>query len=565
MAEFDLVIRNGTVVDGTRLPAYRADLAIKDGRIARISGSIRPGGARELDASGCALLPGFVDLHCHYDAQLNWDPYATLSGWHGVTSLTIGQCGFGFAPTRPADREANMEMMSRIEAIPMASMRAGLRWDWETFPEYLDSLDRQGLGLNVACLFPYSPLRAYVIGVRESRERTRLSDAEQARICELFAEGMRAGAFGFSADKSLEDRPVDGSYLPTHVAADAEFFALAEILRDFGVGHIGWTRGIPDRMGENRDRAFLERLMQLSGRPLQWGLVMQVPGQPELHREQLRWLEDMQRRGYPMFAQSMCVTVSQTFTLEDYNGFDTMPAWLEATVGTVAERCAKLADPARRPALRAAMERDGRGDVEPWRKVRIVEVAEQRNYPVEGRSVGDLAAERGAHPVDVFLDLAVDEGLRTRFAWHDQHVPHPEIIGHPATHVSLSDGGAHTRYQTSAAWPTHFLSHWVRDQQLMRLEDAAWKMAALPAWIAGFRDRGTLREGLAADVVVCELERLRMAEPCYATDFPGGERRLVQKAEGYRYTLVNGAVTFEDGRETGALPGRLLRSYEMAG
>jgi N-acyl-D-aspartate/D-glutamate deacylase len=263
-----------------------------------------------------------------------------------------------------------------------------------------------------------------------------------------------------------------------------------------------------------------------------------------------------------MYAQCMAVWVSQTFTLEDYNGLDTSPHWLEATVGTREQRQALLADPARRPGLRADMDETGRGAPDAWDKVRIVEVAEARNYPVEGRSVGALARERGCHPVDAFLDLAVDEGLRTRFAWLDQHVPSPEILAHPATHVSLSDGGAHTRYQTSGAWPTVFLAEWVRDRALLSIQDAVWKMSALPAWIAGFRDRGTLREGLAADIVVCDLEHLGLAEPSYAHDFPGDERRLVQKARGWRYTIVNGAVTLEESEPTGALSGRVLRSYD---
>ena len=566
MPEFDVLIRGGTVLDGTRVAPYRADVGIVDGKIAQVSGRLRGGARTELDASGCYVAPGAVDLHCHYDAQVNWDPYCTLSGWHGITSLTIGQCGFGFAPTRPEDREANMEMMCRIEAIPMRAMRAGLRWDWITFPEYLDSLEQnQQLGVNVASLVPYSPLRAYVMGVEASRERSELTRDERAQIEHLFREGMRAGAFGFSADKSLEDRPEDGSYLPTHVAADEEFFALARILREFGVGHIGWTRGIPDRMGENRDRELLLRLMELSGRPLQWGLVMQVPDEPAIHREQLAWLSEVQRAGWPMYAQSMAVWVTQTFTLEDWNGLDTSPAWLEATVGDVEQRLTKLADPARRPALRADMDETGRGTPEAWDKVRVLEVAEARNYASEGRSIGEIARERGCHPVDAFLDLSVDEGLRSRFSWADQHVPSGEILAHPATHVSLSDGGAHTRYQTSGAWPTVFLSEWVRDRELMPLEDAAWKMSALPAWIAGFRDRGTLREGQAADVIVYDLEKLGLDEPRYAHDFPGEERRLVQKARGYRYTLVNGEVTLQESEPTGKLSGQLLRSRPAAG
>src|SRR5205809_6688555 len=210
MAEYDLVIRGGTVVDGTRLPAFKADVAVAQGRIARISGTIAGRGKRELDASGCIVAPGAVDLHTHYDAQLNWDPYCTLSGWHGVTTLTIGQCGFGFAPCRPEDRDLNMRMMNRIEAIPYDSMVKGMRWDWETFPEYLDSLERQGLGVNVASLVPYSPLRNYVLGPEAARERERVTDAELARLVALFRESMEAGAFGFSVDKLWENRLEDG-------------------------------------------------------------------------------------------------------------------------------------------------------------------------------------------------------------------------------------------------------------------------------------------------------------------------------------------------------------------
>ena len=566
MPEYDLVIRGGTVVDGTRLPAYKADVAVKDGKIAKISGGLAGSAKRELDASGCNVAPGAIDLHCHYDAQVNWDPYCTLSGWHGVTSLTIGQCGFGFAPTRPEDREANMEMMCRIEAIPMASMRAGMRWDWVTFPEYLDSIARQGLGVNIASLFPYSPARAYVMGVGESRERTQMTDAESHQIKALFREAMQAGAFGFSADKSLEDRPADGSYLPTHVAADQEFFDLAMILREFGVGHIGWTRGIPDRMGANQDRDFLIKLAELSGRPMHWGLVHTVPNRPEVHQEQLAWLEEMHRRGLPMYAQSMAVEVSQRFTMEDYNGFDTMPRWLEATLGSVEEREARLKDPDVRAGLKADMEAAGRGSMEAWSRYKVLEVTQERNHQYEGRTIADIARREGKEPLDAFLDLAVDEKLRCLFAAIGQHTPAGEILAHPNTHISLSDGGAHTRFHTASTWPTYFLSYWVREQQLMSVEDAHYKMSALPAWIAGFRDRGVLREGMAADVIVYDLDKIgfEQGDPVYETDFPGEERRLIQKATGYRYTIVNGVVTFEGTHCTEALPGKLLRSYEMA-
>ena len=266
MRTFDLIIRGGTVVDGTGVPRYKADVAIKDGRIAMISGVIKAGAAKELDASGCIVAPGAIDLHTHYDAQLNWDPYATLSGWFGVTSLTIGMCGFGFAPTRPDDRDQNMRMMDRIEAIPLESMRKGMRWDWETFPEFLDSLERHGLGVNVGSVFPFSPLRAYVLGMQDSRERTSVTDAELDQMQRIFREAMEAGAFGFSADKNLEDRPEDGSALPSHVASPREFLGLADVLGDFGVGQIAWTSFLCADPEENH--ALMLEMMERSGRPL---------------------------------------------------------------------------------------------------------------------------------------------------------------------------------------------------------------------------------------------------------------------------------------------------------
>jgi N-acyl-D-amino-acid deacylase len=540
-------------------------VAIAQGRIARISGTITGRGRRELDASGCIVAPGAVDLHTHYDAQLNWDPYCTLSGWHGVTTLTIGQCGFGFAPCRPEDRDLNMRMMNRIEAIPYDSMVKGMRWDWVTFPEYLASLERQGLGVNVASLFPYSPLRAWVLGARAARERTSVSDAELAQLRALFREGMAAGAFGFSADRNLIDRPEDGSFLPTQVASREEFLALAEVLREFGVGHIGWT--IPAEGLDGVRDPLANALMAASGRPLHWGAVVNIESYPGIWQAQLEWLEDMHRQGLPMYGQVVCMGVDTRFTLAEYNLFDDMPAWVQPLVGTAAERAAKL----RRPEMRAAMKRDlddclTTGFHKNWEKVKVLATAETRNARFDGWSVARLAAEQRKHPLDAFLDLALDEELRTEFALADFFSGDEEVlaklIAHPYTHISVSDGGAHTRFAVIATWPTHFLAHWVRDKGLMSLEDAHYKISALPAWIAGFRDRGLLREGFAADAIVYEPERLGFvhAEPVFADDFPGGERRIIQKARGYRWTIVNGTVTFEDGRCTGALPGKLLRS-----
>ena len=560
MNEFDVVIRGGTIVDGTGIPRYRGDLAIRDGRVARISGSIPAGAAKEIDASGCIVAPGAIDLHTHYDAQLNWDPYATLSGWFGVTSLTIGQCGFGFAPTRPEDRELNMRMMNRIEAIPLESMRLGMRWDWETFPEYLDSLDNQGLGVNVGSVFPFSPLRAYVIGMMASRERTSVTDTELNEMKRIFYEAMQAGAFGFSADMNTGDRPEDGSWLPSHVASNEEYLGLSEVLSEFGVGHIGWTiaqsGGLPPEKSPAKQRELLAQMMRTSGRPLH------VLLEQESARDE--WVAQMRAEGLPLFTQELVMEVNAEFQLSEYNLFDSLPGWVNPLVGSVEERTLKLKD----PDIRDEMKRDAdarqllRTD---WSRVTVLETMHERNYKYDGSTIAEIAAAQGKHPVDAFLDLALDEGLETVFAHPVDPRPLDENILSPYGHVSVSDGGAHTRYLTTSTWPVEFLTYWIRDRQIMSLEQGHYKMSALPGWFADFKDRGTLRVGDWADVMVYNLDELGFQHDkmIYAHDFPGGERRIIQKPTGLRYTLVNGAVTFEGNDCTGALPGKLLRSCDM--
>ncbi len=557
MREYDLVIRGGTIVDGTGVPKYRADLAVRDGRVALISGVIKAGAAKEIDASGCIVAPGAIDLHTHYDAQLNWDPYASMSGWFGVTSLTIGQCGFGFAPTRPEDRDLNMRMMNRIEAIPLESMRKGMRWDWETFPEFLDSLDRHGLGVNVGSLFPFSPLRGYVLGMKESRERTEVTDEELDQMRRIFREAMQAGAFGFSADKNLEDRPEDGSFLPSHVASEREFLALAEVLSEFGVGHIGWTAFLSADPEESHN--LIVKMMEVSGRPLHVGLEQgeetDGPG----------WVRSIRDRGLPLLAQEAITGNESLFSLAEYNMFDYMQNWVNPLVGTPAERAAKLSDPSVRAAMRQDVERIP-NDRTNWEKVKVV-AANERNNRYEGLPVAEVARIQNKDPLDTFLDLALEEDLQTTFSHINANPASEERIKDPYSHISLSDGGAHTKFVLGSEWPVDFLSRWIRDEGIMTLEEAHYKISSYPAWFANFKDRGMLRVGNWADVIVYDLNELGYLynRPTYANDFPGGERRLIEKPTGLRYTIVNGTVTFEGNDCTGALPGKLLRSCDMVG
>ena len=560
MKEYDVVIRGGTVVDGTGLPRHRADVAVKDGRVAMISGKIPAGAAKEIDASGCIVAPGAIDLHTHYDGQLNWDPYCTPGGWFGATTVNIGQCGFGFAPVRPEDRDLSMRMMNRIEAIPLKSMQVGLRWDWESYPEYLDSLDRQGLGLNVASLFPFSPLRGYVMGMIPSRQKTSATAKELNQMKQLFYEGMKAGSFGFAVDKNQEDRAEDAGAIPSHVASDAECLALAEVLGEFGAGWMGWTSGYtPD---DEKYLPLLTKMLRASGHPFHVSLGRTPAWQT--------WVKECRAEGLPVVPEKTAVYGVSRYTLAEFNQFDYMASWAHALVGTPQERAAKL----RKPEVREGMKRDAEVPLHArtnWEKTTVLEVVHERNHKYEGLTITKIAEMTGKHPVDVLIDLSLDEDLETVIGFRPDG---PEVeeklmagMRDPYTHISVSDGGAHTRFITLSRWPVEFLSKWVRDKEVMTLEQAHYKISAYPAWVASYNDRGTLSIGKAADMIVYKLDELGMLydEPIFTNDFPGGERRLIQKPKGLRYIVINGTVTFEEGECTGALPGKLLRSYDMVG
>jgi N-acyl-D-amino-acid deacylase len=580
MAEYDLVIRNGTIVDGTRVPAYRGDIGIRNGRIIAM-GNLTESAARTLDATGLIVAPGFIDIHTHYDAALSggtkWDPYASLSGWHGVTTVAIGNCGFGFAPVRPEDRERAMRRMERTESIPLSCMQAGMRWDWVTFPEYLNSLERGGLGVNAASLVPYSPLRAWVLGNDEARDPNyRVSEEQLQQMKNILREGLKAGGFGFSATFSMANRDYDGGYLPTHVAPREEFLEMASVMREFNRGSIEWTMG---RALQKLGHDFLIELAKTSGRPVNWNAIVYDPTHPENWRKELAWAEKAYKEAV-VLPVNICVPVEFEFTLETIGLFDNLPAWNEATLGTREERKAKLADPGRRAGLRADMDRarsvlPARNDSEAgqiamfrWNETFVDDVKLQKNRDLKGRSIAELAKQTGKHPVDALLDLAVEEDLKTEFAMqgliNNDEEAVAQIIKHPLTLVGSSDGGAHTKFLTLGRYPTHFLAHWVRDKQVMSLEEAHWRLSAMVGWAIGIRDRGWLREGMPADIVVYDLDRLRVKEMETIHDLPDGDWRRVQKPEGYRYVIVNGKITFEDGVCSNALPGKLLRSYDQA-
>ena len=562
MADFDVLVQGGIVVDGTGAQRYRADLGIRDGRIAAIGRLRRSDARRTLDAGGAMVAPGFIDLHTHYDAQLFWDPYLTLSGWHGVTSVVIGNCGFGFAPVRPEQRERSMLTMTRVEAIPYASMEHGLPWDWVTYPEFLASVERRPTAVNVLPYVPVAPMLVWVLGFDRAKTGARPTDAEHGALRRLLHEAMDAGGCGWSAQRLHPEGPgavqrdYDGGPMVTDVMHDETALQLAAVLAERNQGFVQMALATADGA---HDFAHLEALAEVSGRPLLYNVVQSFVRLPEAHRGQLAWLDSCRQRGLRVYGQGVTTTAAFTFTFEDWNLFDDSPAWMEATVGTPAERKAKLADPARRPALRGYES----GIV----TVAIPDIVVLDGFtpatkPFENLTVAEVAAQTGKHPVDAMLDIAVADDLRTVFYAEPANLNREhlrEIIGDAWIIPGVSDGGAHTKFFTGGRYPTEFLARIVREEGMCSLEHAHWRLSALPAHCAGFRNRGTLVEGAPADVVVYDLEGLEILPTEVAHDFPGGEWRRIQRARGYRFVLVNGGITIEEDRETGTHSGRLLR------
>jgi N-acyl-D-amino-acid deacylase len=561
MTRYDTVIRGGMVVDGTRMPRRRCDVAIANGRIAKL-GRIRPDDAtRVLDAEGMIVAPGFVDLHTHYDAQVFWDPYCSLSGWHGVTSVVIGNCGFGFAPVRPEDRERAMRSMTRVEAIPFNAMKAGLPWDWVTYPEFLDRLDRLPKSINVRPFAPVSPLLVWVLGLERAKAGEMPTAAEHAEMRRLLHEAMDHGAGGWSAQR-LEpgsgvevQRDFDGTPMVSDVMHDETCLHLAEVLAERNEGFIQMTLAKADWTTLDH----VAQLAEVSGRPVLWNVVLAFDRNPEIHRGQLDWLRRIRERGLPVYGQGVTTDAGFTFSFDEWNLFDEIECWSEATTGSVDERLHKLSDPARRPALR---------ENRPWitlnsiEKIVVAETFCDATKPYINETIGDIAERLGKDPVDVLLDIAVADGLKATFFSLPANASiegFRDLMLDPYVIPGVSDGGAHTRFLTAGRYPTETIIRATRDNQILSLEDVHWKLSALPAYCAGFKDRGTLEEGNAADIVVYDFERLNMTPVEKAHDFPANEWRRVQRGVGYRYVLVNGEVTIENDQETGVAAGQLLR------
>jgi N-acyl-D-amino-acid deacylase len=573
MAEFDVLIRGGMVVDGTRMPRYQADIGIKSGRIAKIGNLKAHQAAKVIDAGGMIVAPGFVDLHTHYDAQLFWDPYCTISSWHGVTSIVIGNCGFGFAPVKPELRDRAMLTMTRTEAIPYASMKAGLPWDWVTYPEFLNSVERHPKGINMLPFVPMAPVMTWVMGLEDAKSGRLPTEAETKEMCRIINEAMDQGACGWSAQRfgrNSVQADYDGTPMVTDLMADETAIALARVLGERNEGFIQMSY-IPDASkyeGDTQDHTerHFEELALVSGRPILYNAIAVNDAYPERFRRQLHWIESCARRGIRVYGQSATLEVGFAFSFKDWNLWDDMPAWREVTVGSIEDRLLKLSDPTRRPELRK-VEQTGliTNNVA---DIFVLECKDPSLKKYENMTIGEIARQENKHPVDAMLDIATADGLNAEFYTPpiNVRVDHmAELIKSEGLAIfGVSDGGAHTKFFTGGRYATEALIKFVRDNPVLSLEEAHWRLSAHPAMCAGFKNRGTLNEGSWADVIVYDLNKLNIRPMEIVHDFPGGEWRRVQRADGYRAIMVNGQLTFDEDNCTGATPGLLLRRGGVA-
>ena len=563
----DLLIRNGTIVDGSGAARYEGDVAVLDGRVVEI-GRIRSGAERVIDADGLIVAPGFVDGHTHMDAQVAWDPIGSCSCWHGVTTVIMGNCGFALAPCRPEEREWFARCLTAVEDIPTEAMLSGIDWTWETFPEYLATVDRLPKAINYGAYIGHSALRMYVMGKRALSEPA--TEEDLARMTAAVKEAIRAGAMGFSSSRATTHVTPDNTPVASRIAEWSEVDRLVGAMGELGAGifQVG-----PDISSGPAQRAFLARLKRValeSGRPVMFGTISSRQGvDPNPWIYQLEYLDECTAAGAHVWGQTTTRSINAIFSLKSYLPFDVLPAWRELRRLPLAEQKARLADPATRRALVAeearmkprdkVLQGGGAATTDP-RKPDYDNLYAMKDVEWNDPTVAELAAARGQHPVEVMIDLALANDnqvfVQPLVNEHPDHVL--GMLRHPRTLATFSDSGAHVCQEMGSSLQTHMLSYWVRAKQAFTLEQAVRKLAFDNAAAWGLADRGLLKAGYRADLVLFDAARVKPAMPTVEADLPGGARRLVQKAEGISATIVNGEVTLENGKPTGRLPGALL-------
>ncbi|MEE8518388.1 MAG: amidohydrolase family protein [Dehalococcoidia bacterium] len=561
---YDLLIKGGRVVDGSGMPSYHADVAVKDGKIVEI-GQLTGQAAETIDAAGRVVAPGFIDNHCHFDAQVTWDPLCTFSPNHGVTTVIFGNCSLALAPVHPGDRESLAMMLSRVEAIPMESLRAGVKWNWETFPEYLDVLD-QRLGVNAGAMMGHSAVRRYVMG-EDAYEREQATGDELEAMKAIIREGITAGGMGLSFDRNTGHLDLEGRPIPGIVAPIEEIYELASALNGLSAGVLQCGSAYPL---EIRD-GFATKMGELSGRPVVYNQLVYSANEPDRWRTHLDIVEQRVREGRRVYPVVNPRPQSVRFTMKNGQIFDRLPTWRPIMMKSTEEKIADFSDPAVRVKLHAEAV-DGK-DIPAtalpimWDRIHVTRAMLPKNKEMQGKSIAKIAEDQGKDVLDAFLDLVIEEDLDTSFL-NSQSGGDDEamatMLRSPYTVIGLSDAGAHVVFEAGYGYSSIVLGHWVRERQVLTMEEAIRKLTFMQASLYGIDDRGLLRPGMAADIVVFDPDTIAADEPEEVYDLPEGLMRLRQTAQGVHYTIVNGQVLMVDGEHTGAYPGRVMRGAAHA-
>jgi N-acyl-D-aspartate/D-glutamate deacylase len=550
----DILIRNASVVDGTGAPAQRQDVGIAGAKIAE------PGPAkRTIDAEGLVLAPGFIDPHTHYDAQICWDGAATPSSWHGVTSVVMGNCGVGIAPCRPQAREIAMRDLVNVEAIPFEVLNAGITWDWETFPQYMDAAARRNPSLNLAFLAPLTPFRHYVMG-EASMERS-ASAEETRKIASLLGEAIDSGAFGWSSTLLNQHMGYGARPLACRNASREEIKAYCNVLRSRGKGAIEYAMTRQIAVLEPAELELLDFMLEESRRPVTLIALFDRDDLPEALRTTMKSLRPMIARGAR--PQTSPLPLTRELTMRKPFAFAAFPSWKRLFQDISKEaQAAVYRDPAFRTQFREDLKRPA--SFADWNRITVHEVKNPKLKRFENRTVAEIAAERGVDGIDALLDITLEDDLENEFtvqSWNTRIDRMSELLNDRSVLLGLGDGGAHLDMLCDSGYPTYVLGTWVRERKVLALEEAVRRMSSDPADFFGIRDRGRLAPGLAADIVIFDPATVGSAgRPETLHDLPGGAKRLVKRSRGIEMTLVNGEVTWENGALTGAAAGKVLRS-----
>ncbi len=569
----DLVIRNGRIVDGSGKPAFDGDVAIDGGLITSVGG--KAGGARrEIDAAGLLVTPGWVYIHTHYDGQVAWDPYLSPSSWHGITTVVMGNCGVGFAPVKPGEEEFLIGLMEGVEDIPGEALATGMTWNWESFGQYLDALSAMTRAIDVGAQVAHGAVRAYVMGERGAHNEP-ATEEDIARMAAIVRDALRAGAVGFSTSRTIGHRAKNGEVVPGTYADQNELLGIGRTLGQ--VGH-GVFEMASDLTGIDRSMEWMARLSKETGRPVSF-IAVHLTNSPMLDgRQLLSEIHQLNRGGARLISQVSARPPSLLMSLRGSgHPLNMHPTYRSMSDLKFEEKLARLRDPQIRARILAE-----------WSQLKLGPIAERvmrgfdnffqlgdpPNYePTADMSVASRAAREGKTPEELTYDILLERG-GTEFIYTPINMPMTdyrsrsfdfigELLGDPATRLSLSDGGAHCGVVCDAGMPTFVMTHWVRDRKRgprLPLEKAVKLQTRDNAEFYGFMDRGLIAPGMKADLNVIDFDNLRLHAPEMVFDFPAGARRLVQKADGYKYTILSGEVTFEDGKPTGAMPGKIVRA-----